>query len=77
MANTMQWLLLQGTTSLSRPQPSSDALILNELIREYLIYHGYRDTLSVFLPESGQPAVRPFDRTFLVCGSWDLQNLSH
>jgi len=24
-----------------------------------------RDTLSVFLPEAGQPAVRPFDRAFL------------
>jgi hypothetical protein len=24
-----------------------------------------RETLSVFLPESGQPASRPFDRAFL------------
>jgi len=27
-----------------------------------------RETLSVFIPESGQPAARPFDRAFLVRG---------
>eukprot|EP00775_Hariotina_reticulata_P003657 gene3657-3918_t len=49
-----------------RPEPSSENLIINELIREYLIYNGYRDTLSVFIPETGQPVARPFDRNFLV-----------
>jgi FOP N terminal dimerisation domain len=48
-----------------RPQPSDENLLINELIREYLIYNGYRDTLSVFIPETGQPQQRPFDRTFL------------
>lgn len=49
-----------------RPEPCNENLIINELIREYLIYNSYRDTLSVFLPESGQPQTRPFDRDFLV-----------
>jgi len=29
--------------------------VINELIREYLSFNGYMHTLSVFLPESGQP----------------------
>jgi lisH domain-containing protein FOPNL len=37
--------------------PDPDTFLINELIREYLMYHGLRDTLSVFLPESGQPAM--------------------
>lgn len=49
-----------------RPEPCNENLIINELIREYLIYNGYRDTLSVFVPETGQPRTRPFDRDFLV-----------
>ncbi|GFR50027.1 hypothetical protein Agub_g12177 [Astrephomene gubernaculifera] len=47
------------------PQLSSESLLINELIREYLVYNQYRGTLSVFLPESGQPEVRPFERSFL------------
>eukprot|EP00879_Flechtneria_rotunda_P013372 GHRR01013962.1.p1 GENE.GHRR01013962.1~~GHRR01013962.1.p1 ORF type:complete len:150 (+),score=47.45 GHRR01013962.1:1036-1485(+) len=49
-----------------RPEPSNENLIINELIREYLIFNGYRDTLSVFIPETGQPHTRPFGRDFLV-----------
>lgn len=48
-----------------QPELSSENLIINELIREYLHYNGYRETLSVMLPEAGQPEVRPFDRSFL------------
>lgn len=34
-----------------RPEPTCDeTLLVNELIREYLIYNGLPDTLSVFLP---------------------------
>ncbi|GLC44650.1 hypothetical protein PLESTB_001329600 [Pleodorina starrii] len=47
------------------PQLSSENLLINELIREYLIYNQYRGTVSVFIPESGQPPVRPFDRAFM------------
>ncbi|KAG9416028.1 hypothetical protein AC1031_000426 [Aphanomyces cochlioides] len=44
---------------------SNENLIINELIREYMEYNGYRHTLSVFLPESGQPVEKPFQRRFL------------
>jgi lisH domain-containing protein FOPNL len=45
------------------PTPDPDTFFINELIREYLTFHGLRDTLSVFLPETGQPAMalRPLD----------------
>ncbi|OQR83251.1 hypothetical protein ACHHYP_14922 [Achlya hypogyna] len=49
----------------TKPKLSNENLIINELIREYLEYNGYRHTLSVFLPESGQPQERPFQRRFL------------
>ncbi|KAH7474379.1 Centrosomal protein 20 [Phytophthora ramorum] len=48
-----------------KPKLSNENLIINELIREYFEYNGYRHALSVFLPESGQPAEKPFDRQFL------------
>ncbi|ETO81565.1 hypothetical protein, variant [Phytophthora nicotianae P1976] len=48
-----------------KPRLSNENLIINELIREYFEYNGYRHALSVFLPESGQPAEKPFDRQFL------------
>lgn len=34
----------------TRPRPEGDTWLLNELIREYLLYHGLRHTASVFLP---------------------------
>ena len=42
-----------------------ETLLINELIREYLLFSGLRDTLSVFLPESGSSPVRPFGRGHL------------
>lgn len=39
--------------------------LINELIREHLMFHGLRDTLSVFLAESGQPMLRPYGRAQL------------
>eukprot|EP00899_Mesostigma_viride_P029132 jgi/Mesvir1/9403/Mv01507-RA.1 len=48
-----------------RPELSNENLIINELIREYLVYNQYLDTLSVLIPESGQPEVPPFQRAFL------------
>ena len=41
--------------SLPPPKLSNENLIINELIREYLEYNNYRQSLSVFLPETGQP----------------------
>jgi lisH domain-containing protein FOPNL len=34
-------------------QTTSDTYLINELIREYLEFHGYRSSASVFVPESG------------------------
>mmetsp|Transcript_20826 Transcript_20826/g.45556 ORF Transcript_20826/g.45556 Transcript_20826/m.45556 type:complete len:147 (+) Transcript_20826:87-527(+) len=56
---------LSETEISTKPELSNENLVINELIREYLIFNGYRETLSVFLPESGQPQIRPFDRSFL------------
>ena len=39
-------------------------LIINELIREYLQFNGLENTLSVFVPETGQSA-DPMNREFL------------
>ncbi len=50
---------------LDRPKLSNENLILNELIREYLIFNNYTHALSVFLPESGQPERAPFDRSYI------------
>ena len=35
---------------MTKPPVSNENLVINELIREYLIFNGYRETLSVFLP---------------------------
>lgn len=45
-----------------RPEPCDETLIINELIREYLVWHGLRDTLSVFIPGTGWqcPGARQF-----------------
>eukprot|EP00474_Spongospora_subterranea_P010324 CRZ10782.1 hypothetical protein [Spongospora subterranea] len=48
-----------------RPQLSTDNLIINELIRDYLQFNGYHNTLSVFQPETNQPNPPPFDNDFL------------
>lgn len=36
-----------------KPKLSNENLIINELIREYFEYNGYRHALSVFLPGTG------------------------
>jgi lisH domain-containing protein FOPNL len=38
--------------------------VINELIREYLLFSGLSQTLSVFVPETGQP-LDPMNRDFL------------
>lgn len=52
-------------SEVSKPRLSDENLLINELIREYLTFNGYQHTLSVFLPESGQPASPAFDRAFM------------
>lgn len=51
--------------SAGRPELPRENLIINELIRQYLEHNQYYHTLSVFLPETGQPDQPPFDRQFL------------
>ncbi len=48
-----------------KPKLSNENLILNEIIREYLEYNRYYNTLSVMLTESGQPQDPPFDKEYL------------
>lgn len=38
-----------------KPQLSSENILINELIREYLEYNHHFHTVAVLLPESGQP----------------------
>ena len=49
--------MLQEDSELA-PSLSNDNLLINELIREYLIYNGYQFTESVLLAESGQHDLR-------------------
>mmetsp|Transcript_4013 Transcript_4013/g.10142 ORF Transcript_4013/g.10142 Transcript_4013/m.10142 type:complete len:134 (-) Transcript_4013:1774-2175(-) len=44
---------------------SDENLIINELIREYLNFNQYQETLSVLVPETGQPERPAFDRAFM------------
>lgn len=44
---------------------SNESLLINELVREYLTYSGYHNTLSVFMAESGQPQDAALDRAFI------------
>lgn len=43
---------------LSKPDLPNETLIINELIREYLVWHNLRETLSVFVP-GATPAQHP------------------
>ena len=54
-------------TSMPPPKLSNENLVINELIREYLAYNNYSETLSVFVPETGQPAeaAEQLNRSFL------------
>ena len=58
-----------------RPSLPHENLLINELIREYLAFNNYGHTLSVFLPEAGQP-VEPLRRDFLQ-GQMRLPEVEH
>jgi lisH domain-containing protein FOPNL len=47
------------------PQLSNSNLLINELIREYLLYNQLHHSLSVLIPESGQPVQPAFERAFI------------
>lgn len=48
----------------ARPPLSSENMIINELVREYLEFNKYKYTASVLVAEAGQPK-QPLDRVFL------------
>ena len=48
----------------SKPPLSHENMLINELIREYLEYNHYKHTLSVLIPETGQPIDR-MDRAYM------------
>lgn len=55
----------QSDDSQPRAPLSNTNLLINELIREYMMFNQYRYSLNVFLPETNQPEVPPFDRAFI------------
>lgn len=57
--------------SLERPKLPSENLLINELIREYLAFNNYQNTLSVLMQESKQPH-QPLDRDF-ICSELHVQ----
>ncbi|PSN42645.1 LisH domain-containing protein FOPNL [Blattella germanica] len=48
----------------TKPEISSECAVINELIREYLSWHGYHYTNAVMATEIGMPA-EPLDRPSL------------
>jgi len=48
----------------TKPKLSNENLLINDLIREYLIFNNYKYTDSVLVAESGQPEVQ-LEREFL------------
>ena len=48
-----------------KPAIPQENVLINELIREYLEYNKYYNTVSVLVAESGQPVDPPFDRNFM------------
>ncbi len=56
-----RYVFIQDET---RPPLSHENVLINELIREYLEYNHYKHTLSVLIPETGQPNDR-VDRAYL------------
>ncbi|XP_063981009.1 centrosomal protein 20 [Diachasmimorpha longicaudata] len=59
--------LLDGSSTSNRvktPESPRDVVILNELIREYFDWIGYKYTLNVFISEC-EFGKQPLDRTFL------------
>jgi lisH domain-containing protein FOPNL len=57
----------------SKPEIPSETLVINELIREFLTWHGYHCTTSVFVTESGIPA-EPLDRVSLTRSAGVVDN---
>mmetsp|Transcript_9600 Transcript_9600/g.24558 ORF Transcript_9600/g.24558 Transcript_9600/m.24558 type:complete len:107 (-) Transcript_9600:268-588(-) len=54
---------IDDTKGVAKPEPSEETEIINELIREYLKFNNYRNTLSVMIPETGIGEVTKKTRT--------------
>jgi len=57
---------IDDTKGVAKPEPSEETEIINELIREYLKFNNYRNTLSVMIPETGIGEVTKKTRTQIV-----------
>ncbi len=51
--------------TVGKPKLSNENMIINEMIREYLEYNKYYNSLSVLKTETGQPDEPAFDREYL------------
>lgn len=56
---------LEHSVSTAKPQVPPDNEIINDLIREYLSFNGYHQTLSVFKPETGEVNSSNLGRKFM------------
>jgi lisH domain-containing protein FOPNL len=56
--------LVTGDSRVPASESTRDKFIINELIREYMQFNGYTNSLSVFLRETGQPE-EPMNHEFL------------
>jgi lisH domain-containing protein FOPNL len=54
-----------SSSSKSEDDGRSENFVVNELVREYLSFNGYRQTLSVFTAEASINKTRPFDADFV------------
>lgn len=63
---------------IAKTPPPRETIILNELFREYLQFHGYEQTLSVFLSETSQPVQNEsIDRKFIMKELGFASDMSH
>eukprot|EP00466_Bigelowiella_natans_P008121 jgi/Bigna1/73870/fgenesh1_pg.26_\ len=53
---------LDDHQGVKKPELSSTNVVINELIREYLEFNKYHHTLSVFMPETGQPQKKIYNK---------------
>ena len=57
-------LITQDCEKPAQNEITQENFVINELIREYLQFNGYSNSLSIFLRETNQPD-EPMDRNFL------------
>eukprot|EP00756_Hemistasia_phaeocysticola_P002156 Hpha_TRINITY_DN11483_c0_g1::TRINITY_DN11483_c0_g1_i2::g.137358::m.137358/K16535/FOPNL, FOR20; lisH domain-containing protein FOPNL len=55
---------LEGQAPSAKPDAAHETMLINELIREYLEFNGYRNTAATLCLEAGSPQ-QPFERGVL------------